>query len=420
MDGSLSRAATATLLKAFLAFWLFLAVDKFALTLHYSLLSPLGERLLPLWIVGLLIGGESFLQMLLDVPAGRIVDRFGRRRMLFVGLAALSAAALLLMDFTLPTFIASIACSVLGWLFLAPGTNAYLLSYAQRETSGRFLALRDTFWSVGVVLASVSLPFILLYTPLVMGAVILILAFFSLFLLLASPHDKPVLHGTRTLPAEPYHVRRTAFLKSLRAIRRLNPASGMLCIYSFVAAIFYGAIWFVVPLAIASDPHQQLLGLGLGIFDLSIVVLGVVIGTLVDRGNKRLLVFYGLLLFAVMGLLLGLTLGPLFLLFGFLATAGDETTGLSLWSWLHSLDKEHAHDGAVAGVISFSEDFGYAIGPVLAGFTYGGFGPGWAIAFAALPLVLVWLSYSVFIRPAWAELPLLDIPRMPRRRRHKS
>lgn len=421
MTASPTRTVTATLLKTFLAFWLFLAVDKFALTLHYSLLSPLGAQILPLWIVGLLIGGESFLQMLLDVPAGRIVDRFGRRRMLFVGLAALAFAALLFMRFTLPTFVASIGFSVIGWLFVGPGVNAYLLSYARKETSGRFLALRDTFFSIGVVLASVSLPFALLYTPFLMGAAILALAGVAFLLLVASPPDKPVAHGTHTLPAEPYHVRRTALLKSLRAIRRLNPASGMLCLYSFVAAIFYGAIWFVVPLAIASDPSQQLLGLGLGIFDLSVVALGVVIGALVDRGNRRVLVFYGLLLFAVMGLLLGLTLGPLFLLFGFLATAGDETAGLSLWSWLHSLDKEHAHDGAIAGVISFSEDFGYAIGPVLAGFTYAALGPGWSIALAALPLLILWLSYSAFVRPTLsAVFSLADVPRMPRRRRHKA
>ncbi|OYV27840.1 MAG: hypothetical protein B7W98_00900, partial [Parcubacteria group bacterium 20-58-5] len=336
--------SAAALLGAFLPFWLYLTIDKFALTLHYSLMAPLGERLLPLALVGLLVGGESFLQMLLDVPAGFIVDRFGRKRMLFVGIAALIASALLLMAFSLPHFIMSIAFSVVGWLFMGPGVNAYILSYAKRESSGRFIALRDTFHSTGVVLASVSLPFLLLYSPFVMGSILLVLAALATVFLVMSPPDAPVTHGTHTLPAEPYHIHRTALRKTLRILRRLNPASGMLAAYSFAGAIFYGAIWFVVPLAIANDPHEQILGLGLAVFDLSVVVLGVIIGSIVDHGNKRLLVFYGLLLFALMGIALGATFGPLFLLFGFLATAGDETAGLSLWSWLHSLDKEHAHD----------------------------------------------------------------------------
>ena len=66
MASSASRAITVTLLRAFLAFWFFLAFYKFAATLHYSVLAPLGAHLMPLWIVGLLIGGESFFQMVFD------------------------------------------------------------------------------------------------------------------------------------------------------------------------------------------------------------------------------------------------------------------------------------------------------------------------------------------------------------------
>lgn len=415
------QAITVTLFRSFIAFWFFLAFYKFAATLHYSVLAPLGAHLMPLWVVGLLIGGESFFQMVCDVPAGYLVDRFGRKRMLAVGWVSFVIAALLLLHFSMVTYVLSIAFSVVGWLFYAPGANAYVLSHAKKETSGRFIALRDTFYSVGVVLASVSLPFVLLYSPFVMGTVLLALLLVAIVFLVASPPDKPVLHGEPLLPAQPYHIRRTPFRKSLQALKRLNPASGILCGYSFAGAIFYGAIWFVVPLAIATDPHQQLLGLGLGIFDLAIVVLGVFLGTIVDRGNKRLLVFWGLLLFSIMAMLIGATLGPLFLLFGFMATAGDETTGLALWSWLHSLDKEHAHDGAVAGAISFSEDFGYAIGPVIAGFLFALVGPGWAIAVSSAPLFTAWVIYTVSVRPkALFPASLIDIPRMPMRRRHKS
>jgi MFS family permease len=420
MGAPSSRSVTSSLLHTFFAFWLFLAFYKFAAALHYSLMSPLGARLMPLWIVGLLVGGESFFQTVFDVPAGYLVDRFGRRRMLGVGLAAFLIAAILLTQFSLVNFILSVAFSVFGWLFFAPGANAYVLSYAQRETSGRFIALRDTFYSIGVVLASVVLPLVLLYSPFVMGSLLAALLILAAVALILSPPDKPVIHGTHTLPAEPYHIRRTSLIKIFRAVKRLNPASGMLCGYSFAGAIFYGAIWFVVPLVIATQPHQQLLGLGLGIFDFAVVVLGVFIGTLVDKGNKRLLVFYGLLIFALMALLIGATLGPLFLLFGFLATTGDETAGLSLWSWLHTLDTEHAHDGAIAGIVCFSEDFGYAIGPVIAGFIYVAVGPGWSLAICAIPLGIAWLIYAVYARPKTLfPASLIDIPRMPMRRRHK-
>ena len=69
-------------------FWLFLAFFKFAGALHYTLLAPFGESLLPLWIVGLLIGGESLIQATLDLPAGWLLDRLGYRRMLVVSTVA--------------------------------------------------------------------------------------------------------------------------------------------------------------------------------------------------------------------------------------------------------------------------------------------------------------------------------------------
>ncbi len=421
MNGTFTAPPTPrSILRVFLLFWLAIAAYKFAATLHYTLLAPLGATLMPLWIVGLLIGGESFIQVLLDVPASRLVDRFGRKRMLAVGLFSFALAAFFITQFSFFSYIASVAFSIIGWLFLAQGVNAYVLSYAELETSGRFLALRDTFWSIGVVLASISLPFVLMLAPPSMG-LILIGIFAGAFLLLVfAPPDRPTMHATPILPAEAYHIKRTALSETVRAFWSLNPASSMLFIYSLAGSIFYGVIWFVVPLVIATEPNQEILGLGLGIFDFAIIVFGFLIGTIVDRGNKRLLIFYGLLLFAIMSILLGAFLGPLFLLFGFLATTGDETAGLSLWSWLHALDKAHAHDGAVAGALALAEDAGYTIGPIVAGFCYLLIGPGWTIAVGAVPLVLTWFIYTWFANVPLATLSAGLIPRMPMRPRHKA
>lgn len=411
------------LLVSFLPFWLFLSVYKFAAVLHYSVLSPLGSRILPFWIVGLLVGGESFVQMLLDVPAGYLVDRFGRKKTLLFGLFSfLITAYLLTLPFTAYTFAASIAMSTFGWLFFSPGVNAYVLAYAEKETSGRFMAFRDTFLSIGVVLSSITLSFVLVLSVTQIGWIICVILAIAFVLLLISPADRPIMHTEAVLPAQSFHIRRTMITTSLRALKRLNPASGMLFASSLASGMFYGTVWFVVPLAIASHPSEKLLGLGLGIFDLTVVLLGFLLGSIVDRGNKRLLVFYGLFLYALTGLFLGFTLGPLFLLLGFLATSGEETAGLSLWSWLHSLDKEHAHDGAVSGVISLAEDFGYAVGPILSGLCYAAAGPAWTLAVGALPVTLVWFYYTFAVRVRVPLFPmsLRLIPRMPMRKRHKG
>lgn len=391
--------ATRIALRSFLPFWLFLVFYKFALTLHYTLIPILGERILPIWLVGIFFSAESFIQLMFDVPAGHLVDRIGQLRILKIATPIFFiSAALLLLPLSIATFAASIVFSVFGWLFLGPGVNAYILAHARKESSGRFISLRDTFFAAGVVLASVALPFVIVLRQEYMALTLLAIALLGIAFLYFSPPDKEREEGSRPLHEEhPHHVRRKFFRDTLPALRALNPASGMLALHMFSGAIFYGTIWFVLPLVMATQLYDGSLSLGLAVFDFSIVMLGFIIGSIVDRGDKRLLVFAGLFIFAVSAVLCGLDLGILFILFGFLATAGDETTALSLWSWLHSLDKEHAHDGAVSGTLSLAEDLGYMIGPLCAGFLYGIVGPTWAIVCGAVPIVITLGIYWFFV-----------------------
>lgn len=405
----------------FLPFWAFLLLFKFAGALHYTLLSPYGERLLPLWVVGLLIGGESIIQVMLDIPAGWLVDRFGARRLLLITTFFFMLSALCLASgLTLLTYVLTIFMSIFGWLFFGPGANAYSLANANENESGRFFSMRDMSNSVGVVLASIALPFVLLLPTTLAGYILLVLLGFAFLAILLSPKADKLPALVERTTHQRRHVRREPLRRLWHAIRHLNPASGMLLLLTSAGATFYGVIWFSVPLVIAAQQaNAGLLGVGLAIFDFSIVVLGYVLGLIADKGDKRAFVFFGLLLFAVSGMALGFNFGWLFLIFGFLATTGDEMAGVSLWSWLHHLDREHANDGAVSGVITLSEDLGYAIGPILAGFLYTAVGPTWTITLGALPILTVWLIYYVFVHRHFPYEALYALaPSRPHRRRH--
>ena len=96
-------------------------------------------------------------------------------------------------------------------------------------------------------------------------------------------------------------------------------------------------------------------------------------------------------MFACAASVLGFTTDVFFLLFGFLATTGEELSTVALWSWLHMLDREHQNDGLVAGLISFAQDFGWAVGPVVAGFAYVWFGAAGCIFAAGVLVFIVWL-----------------------------
>ena len=408
----------------FLPFWIFLTFFKFGGSLQYAILAPFGERLMPLWLVGILIGFCSVAQLVLDIPVGYVLDKYGYLKFLRLStFVFLFAAIFLIFGLNIVNYFFILGFGILGGLFFAPGVNAYILSHAPKDNDGKFISLRDVFGSVGVVLASASLPFILIGTPEHAGRVILTLLLFALVLLFLSPKDNRSIIVENADPRKipDYYVRRHAISEAVKAIKKLNPASGMLALLSLVAAMFYGIIWFVVPLVIVHQIGSEFLGLGLGIFDFSVVILGFWLGTLADRFNKRTLVFFGLLIFAVAGMFLGFNFGLLFIIFGFLATTGDEMAGISLWSWLHALDHEHAHDGVVSSVICLFEDLGWAIGPMVAGFAYGIIGPSWTIVLGAFPIFIVWIIYQ-FMAPRHSPYALSgsDMPIKPYRPRHKT
>ncbi|MBI2046521.1 MAG: MFS transporter [Parcubacteria group bacterium] len=409
----------------FFPFWIFLIFFKFGGGLHYALISPLGEKFLPLWLVGALMGGSSLVQLLLDVPAGHMLDRYGYLRFLKITTFLFLIAALFISyGLTINTYLWSLFFSIFGWLFFGSGVNAYILSHAPRDSAGKFISLRDVAGSIGMMLGSAALPFVLLLAPHYnyMGYVIGVFIFIAFVVLFFSPKDRVSVHTETKLPTQHHYIRRHFIHTTIKAMKHLNPASGTLIMLDLAGSIFYGVIWFVVPLVIAHQADAKILGLGLGIFDLAVVALGFLLGSLADKADKRTLVFFGLLIFSISGMLLGLNFGWLFLLFGFLATTGDEMAGLSLWSWLHSLDREHANDGVIASVIGFFQDLGWAIGPVFAGIMYGLVGPSITIILGAIPILVIWLIYQIKMKEHHPEggLSFALIPRKPHRARHKT
>ncbi|OGM98490.1 MAG: hypothetical protein A2915_00820 [Candidatus Yanofskybacteria bacterium RIFCSPLOWO2_01_FULL_41_34] len=403
----------------FIPFWIFLVLYKLGGALHYSLISPLGERLLPLWVVGVLMGGGSVIQLILDVPAGHLLDRFGYLRLLkLTTFIFLFAGIALVFQFTLTTYLVSLTAATFGWVFFGPGVNAYVLSQAPKENAGKFFSFRDIFGSMGVVLASAVLGLVLALSTTMIGWLIFVTMAIALFVIYFSPSDAASVHSEQKIPTQYHYIRRSYIHKILPILSKLNPASTMLLLTGLTSSIFYGVIWFVVPLVIANTANSGLLSIGLGIFDFAVVALGFILGKMADRGNKRTLVFFGLLLFSVSGTILSFNFNWLFLLFGFLATTGEEMASISLWSWLHSLDKEHANDGLVSGVINLFQDLGWALGPILAGFLYGWIGPSWTIMSAALLLFVSWIAYQ-FVMRHHVLLAALDMPRKPHRPRHR-
>ena len=409
------------LIMSLLSFWLFLILFKFGAGLHYALNSPLGARVLPLWAVGLLMAGGSLIQLLMDVPAGHLLDRFGYKRMLAFGtFIAIIGGIVLFWGITAVSIVLSVILVTVGWLFFSPGINAYSLSEAKRSNSVMFMAFRDISGSIGIVLSCVLLPFVVDASSQVISLTIVALISLAFIAILLAPRERRKI-TLRTSPHERTHHQRRFVLKNLsKSIKRLNPASTILIMLNCAGAIFYGVIWFVIPLVIASQVYNgALLGVGLAMFDFSIVILGSFLIGIVEQRDKKIMIFIGMLIFSLAGFLLGLSFGILFLVFAFLSTAGDETASLPLWAWLHELDEKHNKDGMISGVLNLFSDLGWAIGPLFAGIVYTFTGPTMTIVIGAIPIFAVLVIYYAIVQKHVIQVSVFNAPRRPHKQRHR-
>lgn len=410
------------LLLALLPFWIFIFAFKFGGGLHYTLLPTLGAQIFPLWIVGLLIGVSSGIQMLLDVPAGYLLDRFGYVRLLIIGTGIFLIGSLsFLFGLDQWTYIINIVCSAAGWLFFGPGVDAYVLTTAPKTLAGRIIATRDVVMSGGIISGMGLLSFVVYLSAPSLGMVIASILGVGLLALFCTPAVRGSVHDEKKIERHSFYIRRNFITHVLRSLKKLNPASGLLLLSNFSGSIFYGIVWFVVPLLIQRGIQSHTLGIGLMIFDMSILIVGYFIGKLTDRWSGRALIFWGLLLFALMALFLGFDFGWLFVIFGFLATSGDEMSSISLWAWLDHLDKTHADDGLIAGSLSLAQDLGWTVGPIAAGLLFQFFGPSWTIACGSVFLFITWIIAALWThhipRDPFVRLPSFHAPRKQRHKR---
>lgn len=372
-------------------FWLYIFLYKIGASLHYSAGSPLGEQVLPIWTVGLVIGLAAGIQVVFDVPAGFLLDRFGYRRLLKIGtFIFLVAVSCLFFGLTPATYLLAMGLGALGWLFFWPGVSAYTLATATRATAGKFVSLRDVSSSLGTVIAVLIFPLVIRFPIQYIAGVMFFFLAISMLALMITPRERMSVHEEKKIATQHYHVRRHYVGRILKAMKHLDPASGLLVLQGFSSSVFYATIWFVVPLMIVRAGSASL-GWGLAAFDLAVVTLGFAFGALADRLNKRLLVLGGLLVFSVSGALLGFNFNWWFVILGFLATAGDELSSVSLWAWLDNLNSKHTEDGLISGAITASADLGWAVGPILAGILFGLVGPTWTIVAGSFLLFLTWI-----------------------------
>lgn len=210
-------------------FWMFLALFKAAGSFHYAIFPVLGERLFPIWMIGLLVSAEAFAQMLFDVPAGYLLDRFGYVRTLKVSsVCFLIGAGVLFFGIHVWTILTSLFFALIGWLFFGPGVDAYVLVKADKRFAGQFMAMRDVMASAGVILGMIILPLVIHLSDHTPVLIMMGLFLASLIALFQAPTDKMSVHSSQKIGYQSFYIRRKFIHHVIRSLGTLNPVSAML------------------------------------------------------------------------------------------------------------------------------------------------------------------------------------------------
>lgn len=381
-----------------LPLWIFILLFKSSAVLHYSLIGVLGVQVLPLWAVGLATGSTTLFQLICDIPAGRLIDRYGARATLRLASIFFLAGVITLFFGVSPlTYGLTLLFSATGWLFFTPSISAYILSVTPDKIMGKTTGVRRMAEGLGGMIATFGLASVLNFSLITIALILsypLIGA--SVILWFIWKPKRIVKRLSR------HHQRAQAVLSGPEALKRalaaMSPAAPLLLGWSLAIGFSYGIIWLVIPLSIAGG-LMNIPGYSLGIFETSMLLSGLTLGSLVDsvRDRGRLIILAMMLCLLSLSVMTSGSAG-LFILFAFLFGASDELVTISLWAWLDALDQKHDQDGIVSGAITLADDLGWTLGPIAGAILLANFGPNLAI-FAAggptLALLIIFLHYRL-------------------------
>jgi MFS family permease len=327
--------------------------------------------------VGLLVGVYAAVGLVASVPMGALASRYGRRSLVILGLALLTAASI---GFVFaPTYGWLLGARVLqglGALGVWVGAITMAADLSEATSMGQSLSWLTGIWSLGFIagpalggIGSLQVPFIL-YAGL--SAATLLLALLG-------------------LPDVGRGGPRATFRGIARILkRRAILASGAA---TFALAFFYGTIEAFLPLLLASALGRGQVGLLFSIAGIPSVVLPVVAGRLADRHGDARLIVYGFLFAGALCVsflpLYGRVPHPvLFLLLGCVEVLVYVPAVALLHRGLESRDRAMA-----SASHSYAFSAGFFTGPLLTGviFPFGG----WRTMFGLLTVVVIAASIVV-------------------------
>ena len=346
--------------------------------------------------IGLTIGVYGLARFALNVPAGRLADRHGRRRLLALG--GLVTVAGNLSCAVAPGYLAFLGARLIagaGAAMVLTGGQTVLADISEPHNRGRVMAIYQGVFlfavGAGPLPGGVLAARFGLATPFAANAALAAVA------LLVAWFRVPETRGLRGGRGDGSSIGAPLPLRAQLSLLRAIPGFALVGLVSF--SVFFartGALFNVVPL----DAERRLglgpdrLGLGLGLISLVGLLLAYPSGMMVDRfGRKTVIVPASLL-----------TAGSM-LLFAVVPSWGWFLAACVVWAVASGIGgaapAAYAADIAPTGMTAAAlggyrmiADAGYVIGPILLGAIADLVSPAAALAVAALVVTASALAFA--------------------------
>jgi len=338
--------------------------------------------------VGLLVASFALTRLAFDLVAGPLVDRYGERTMLTVGMGFLAATTVLLAR--APTFALAVVfrgAGGAGSALLFAALYSSFLKIVPHDRLGRGFGLFYGMFNIGMIAGqsiggliagisgSLTLPlYAYAITCVAAGAVFLT---FAGRLPRSEQVERSGLRGLRELVRERAFV--TAVVSNLAGFWIIGGVwSTLIPLFGHDAlGMSAAAIGSVLSIAIAAE-----------------FVTLYPFGAIADRYGRRLLLVASLAAYALSAVTIGLatsavSLTLLLVVFGVASGAGS-TAPTAILADVTPKDRS----GTAVGAFRFCGDLGFVLGPAVAGWSASAFGFHAAFALSALPL-LVALALAV-------------------------
>ena len=353
-------------------------ITRFASGVAYGILPVIvafsyGEEM-----AGIFFAVFNLYQAFLGDPlAGNLADRYGSKPVVLLGLFTTVAAALLWLAAPLsnPFVLTLFALLLFTGFSFRDEVAAYLLRTSQDHEGGLVFGIMENVYAIASFLASLSLPFFVITGNHAAGALtMLATAVAGIFIILPLSND-----AAERTPSRGFwqSFNSLTLLKNGWHFIKVNGWYPVLSLgNSLFEGIFYGTIWFVIPLHLATEGVSLIEGLELGVYELITIFFAGAAGYIADRYNWRHVHALGWLLAAAGALALLVSQDVFWLIgIGAIIAIGNNLFSFAGSHALEAYDGDHAEDGTFIGLSNMVMDLGYAIGPLAAGFAYvyGGF-----------------------------------------------